>query len=168
MAIAEHDEVRKIERYRWYTTGLTTALVAGGVVILMIMSFGIVILPPAIEIVPDRMRPFAMPVCPGESIQRSVTYIINRPTILEVDAMVYDLSKARPVPTTAVASSRPSPYAVRETIPFTFTVPNLPPSRYEWQVGITPKNQSATTAFWFVEFEVKEGCPPLPTPEATP
>lgn len=126
------------------------------------------VLPQIIEVTPQRLVPFDHAVCPGEQTFKNVTYTINRPSVLEIDAVVYDVNKARPIPTTALSSSRPSPYAMSQTMGFTFTVPNLPKGDYEFQVGVSPKNQSSVTAFWVIPFSVAVGCPtPVPPPSPT-
>lgn len=168
MALAEHDEVRKIERYKWYLSGVATVLLAAGVGILIIISFGAVILPPAIEVIPERSRPFGMPTCPGDSIGRTVTYVINRPTVLEISGAVYDLEEGRSLPAPTVLASRPEPYTIRKTTPYTFTTPALEPGRYEWQIAVTAKGQNSVTAWWFVNFEVAQNCPPMEPTEAAP
>lgn len=161
MAIASTNNVlRNLDRYQHILAVVIATLIIGGIATLVFVSFGRFILPPIIEISPQRFNPFGGPVCPGSTANRTVTYNINRPGILEIDAVVYDLRKLRPLPETAIATSRPAPYEIRESIPFTFTVPDLAPGRYEWQVGVSPKNQNSQTAWWFIEFEIAENCRP--------
>lgn len=157
-------EIKRLDRYGNYVSIAGAALLVGGIVALVAILFGGRVLPPAIEIIPERMRPFSGASCPGDSIRRTVTHVINRPVVLEISTTIYDLDRNHTLPESTISESRPAPYTVRQTIPFTFTTPSLPPGRYEFQTAVTAKGQNSVTAWQFLNFEIKEGCEPMEQP----